>query len=164
VDDWDKSASLNVGATPRRSTSSLGATVPSSLSLLAARHLVSFGIAFHNDVDGDVRVPALCKDVGDLVLSFVDGEISIFIGNITHRHFTPFAAHGKLAAYTNEDCARDAIQFVRDLLNDKWVIWKLSTGTGGCYMPGGDDESSADAPLPGEAPSLFVWSRAIAGA
>jgi hypothetical protein len=136
--------------------------VPSSLSLLAARYLVSFGIAFYNDANGDVRVRALCNDVGDLVLSFADSEISVFIGNITHRHFTPFPAHGKLAAYTNEDCARDAIQFISDVLNDKWVFWKLSNGAGGCYMPGGNDESSADAPLPGDAASLFVWSGAIA--
>jgi hypothetical protein len=147
---------------PRHSAQLLGAAVPSSLSLLAARRLASIGIAFHNDANGDVRVPALCNDVGDLVLSFADGEISVFIGNITHRHFTPFAAHGKLAAYSNEDCARDAIQFVSEVLNDKWVIWKLSNGTGGCFIPGGDDESSADAPLAGETPSTFVWSGAIA--
>ena len=51
--------------------------------------LHSASITFERNTDGQLRIPARSSEVGDLFVSFADDEITFFIGNITHQHFTP---------------------------------------------------------------------------
>lgn len=122
------------------------------------RALQDAGIGFGADADGNLRVPSVTEEVGDLVLGFEGDEITAHIGRFTHRHFTPGACGDTGAADTEAECARVAVDFVREVVCDRWVLWTYPNGVGGCYRPGGDDEQGADAPLEGEDASLFVWS------
>jgi hypothetical protein len=96
--------------------------------------------------------------VGDILVSFEGGEVSVFLGDITHRHFTLYEAGDTFPGCTSEQAATDAAQFIREVVEDKWVIWRWRDGGGGCFKPGGDDEESADSPLPGEDVKYFRWS------
>ena len=136
----------------------------SSLDLLTAQGLAAQGIVATRASNGDFRVAARCDDVGDLVVSCENSEITVYVGDVTHCHFTPFAAYDNVPEYTETECAADAVQFVADVVNDKWIIWKVPGGASGCYRPDGDDYDAANAPLPGESVLRFVWSGPIAGA
>ena len=91
-------------------------------------------------------------------MGFEDGEVSVFIGDITHCHFTPYKADDQFPGCTTEQAATKAVQFIREVVEDKWVIWRWRDGRGGCFKPGGDDDEAADAPLPGEVVECFLWS------
>jgi hypothetical protein len=140
----------------------------SSLASLTSERLRLAGIAISQEADGSLRIAGPNSAIGDAVVSFDDGEISVFLGDITHCHFTPVEAQGNFPARTPEQAADEATQYLREVLADEWVIWRRNDGRGGCYKPDGDDWESADAPLPGEEVERFLWSGApvppIAGA
>ena len=129
-----------------------------SLATLTSRYLGDAGIAFSGAGPESLRIPARVPDIGDILVSFEGGEISVFIGDITHCHFTPYEANDKFSGRTNEQTATDAVRFIREVMEDKWVIWRWSDGRGGCFKPDGDDDESADSPLSGEEVKYFRWS------
>jgi hypothetical protein len=108
--------------------------------------------------DGTLRVAALDSNVGDIVVSFEGDEISVFLGDITHCHFIPYAAQDNFPGCTPGEAAADASQFIHEVVSDQWVIWRWRDGRGGCFKLGCNDEESADAPLPGEEVESLVWS------
>ena len=119
--------------------------------------LESAGIAFEDDA-GQLRIPARHVAVGDLLITFDDGEITVFVGNFTHRHFTPREATAICAASTIEDCMKDAAEFVSGILDDQWILWAYPGGTGGSYRVGGEGNPMEDTPLPEEEVVRFLWS------
>jgi hypothetical protein len=129
-----------------------------SLATLMARRLREAGIALAAADAESLRIPARAPAVGDIFVSFEGGQVSVFLGDITHRHFTPYEADDKFPGCTDEQAATDAAHFIREVVEDKWVIWCWRDGRGGCFKPGGDDEESADSPLPGEEVMYFRWS------
>lgn len=129
-----------------------------SLATLTAQGLRDAGIAFAPGEAETLRISAREPAIGDIVVSFEDDEVSVFLGDITHCHFTPYEADDKFPGCTKEQAAIDAVQFIREVVEDKWVIWCWSGGRGGCFKPDGDDEEAADAPLPGEEVKCFLWS------
>jgi hypothetical protein len=131
------------------------------LTTLTAQRLRDAGIAFVEDASETLRIAAREPAIGDLVVSFEDNEVSVFLGDITHCHFTPYAADGKFPGCTNEQAVGDAVQFISEVVQDKWVIWSWSDGRGGCFKPDGDDEQAADAPLAGEDVKYFLWSGQV---
>jgi hypothetical protein len=110
--------------------------------------LESAGVAFEDD-DGQLRIPARHHDVGDLLITFDDGEITVFVGNFTHRHFTP---------HEGADCVQDALDYVCGIVNDQWVLWAYPGGAGGSYRLGTEADATADAPLADEQVVRYVWS------
>ena len=129
-----------------------------SLATLTAQRLQDAGIAFSTTDCDSLRIPAREQAVGDIVVSFESGEVSVFLGDITHCHFTPYEADDKFPGCTAEQAATDAVRFIREVVEDQWVIWCWADGRGGCYKPDGDDEESANSPLPGEEVKYFRWS------
>jgi len=115
------------------------------------------GIAFEDD-GGQLRIPARHVDVGDLLITLDDGEITVFVGNFTHRHFTPHEGSDTYAASTAEDCANDAVEYVSGILNDQWVLWAYPGGAGGSYRLGTEDDPTADAPPPDDVIIRYLWS------
>ncbi len=103
-------------------------------------------------------MPARCPEVGDLVVAFDNEEITVFVGDLTHCHFTPGAAGNPEAVDQVGECVREAVDFVRGVLGDRWVIWSYPNGAGGCYEIGEEENPMADAPLPGEDARSFLWS------
>src|SRR5687768_11705079 len=102
-------------------------------------------ITFERDADGTLRIPARSSEVGDLVVSFDDDEITFFIGHITHQHFTPGACGNPEARDQVAECIREAVQFLRGVLDDRWVLYCYPNGGGGCYEVGQDDGGTEDA-------------------
>lgn len=94
-------------------------------------------------------------------MSFEGGEVSVFLGDITHCHFTPYIADDKLPGCTNEQAVEDAVRFVSEVVRDKWVIWCWSDGSGGCFKLDGAADEAADTPLPGEEVKYFFWSGQV---
>lgn len=111
--------------------------------------LSAASVAFEDD-NGQFRIPARHPDVGDLLITLDDGEITVFVGNFTHRHFT---AHEGDAT-----CVANAIEYVCGIVNDQWVLWAYPGGAGGSYRIGAEAEPSADTPLPDEEVIRYVWS------
>ena len=130
----------------------------SSLEQLCIQHLSSAGVAFRRDPSGTIRIPAASGEVGDLIIDFDGGEITVDIENITHCHFTPYEASATYAANTIEDCAQGATEFVLSVLNDRRILWRYPNGAGGSYEIGADHEHAADTPLEGDDVKKFVWS------
>jgi len=130
----------------------------SSLPDFTLRELRDAGITPTVEADGTLRIAGHNAEVGDLVVSFEGGEVSVFVGDITHCHFTPRAAQGDFPGCTPAQAAADAARFIGEVVSDQWVIWRWRDGRGGCYKPGGDDNESANAPLAGEEVESFVWS------
>lgn len=119
----------------------------------------AFRIEYTVDPDGALRVPARHPGVGDLIASFENAEISVFIGEITHCHFTPGACGDVHSADPIEECVSAAGQYVRDVLADKYVLWTAGSGVagiGGSYHA----EHPIDTPTPGA--RCFLWSGPIA--
>jgi hypothetical protein len=132
-----------------------------SLATLTARRLRDTGIVAVPGPSDTLRIAARQASIGDIVVSFEGGEVSVFLGDITHCHFTPYAADGKFPGCTKEQAVEDAVRFVSEVVQDKWVIWCWADGRGGCFKPDGDDEEAADAPLPGEEVKYFLWSGQV---
>lgn len=120
----------------------------SSFSTLVTSGLEAAGIAFEDDA-GQLKIPALHPEVGDLLITFDDAEITIFVGNFTHCHFT---------ASTIEDCVRQALDYVIGILNDQWILWAYPGGTGGSYRLGAEGDPKENAPLPDEEVIRYLWS------
>jgi hypothetical protein len=131
------------------------------LAKLMAQRMRNAGIAFVAGASETLRVAAREPAVGDLVVSFEGNEVSVFLGDITHCHFTPYARDDKWPGCTNEQAAEDAVQFISEVVQDRWVIWCWNDGRGGCFKPDGNDEEAADAPLPGEDVKYFLWSGQV---
>jgi len=132
-----------------------------SLATLTAQQLRNAGIAFVAGPAETLRIAARQPSIGDIAVSFEGGEVSVFLGDITHCHFTPYAADDKFSGCTNEQAVENAVRFIGEVVQDKWVIWCWSDGRGGCFKPDGDDEEAADAPLPGEEVKYFLWSGQV---
>lgn len=115
------------------------------------------GVAFEGD-DCQLKISARHPDVGDLLITLDDGEITVFVGNFTHRHFTPHERTAAFPASTIENCVRDAVEYVCGILNDQWVLWAYPGGIGGTYRLGAEAEPSEDVPLPEEEVVRYVWS------
>jgi hypothetical protein len=129
-----------------------------SLANRCVRELESAGVVLQRDPDGALRIPARCPEVGDLVIAFDNDEITVFLGNLTHCHFTP-GAGGNLEAPDREgECVRVAVDFVRAVLHDRMVMWRYPNGAGGCYRIEDEDNRMADTPLKGEEVASFLWS------
>jgi hypothetical protein len=114
-------------------------------------------IEFEDDA-GQLRIPARHPEVGDLLITLDDGEITVFVGNFTHRHFTPHDAAATYEASTTEDCVRDALEYVCGILNDRWVLWTYPGGAGGSYRLGSEADPAEDVPVSGEQVVRYLWS------
>ncbi len=114
---------------------------------LFASGLAAVGIAFEDDA-GQLKIPARHPEVGDLLITFDDGEITVFVGHFTHRHF----------ASTAEDCVRDALEYVCGIWQDEWILWAHPGGAGGSYRVGAESDPVEDTPSPDEEVVRYVWS------
>jgi hypothetical protein len=119
--------------------------------------LTSAGVAFERDTDGTLRVQARSRDVGDLLVAFHDQEITVYIDDLTHCHFTPGACDDPEASDPVGEAVSQAVDYVRGVLDDKWVLWRDPSGAGGCYLLGGEENPMDDAPLDEDA-QCFLWS------
>jgi hypothetical protein len=135
----------------------IGMSDTSPFSAPLASALTAAGVAFEDD-GGQLKVPAAHAEVGDLLVTCDDGEITVFVGNFTHRHFTPHDGSTAYAAGTIEDCVRDAVEYVSGILNDQWILWAYPGGAGGSYRIGAEGDPAQDAPPADDEVVRYVWS------
>lgn len=126
--------------------------------------LLACGISFERSVDGSFRIPGKSTDVGDLLLSSEDAGVTVYVGNLTHAHFSSYPGDEFNAEYTRADCVRDAVVLVRGIIEERWLIWVYPNGAGGCYEIGTESEFDSDVPLPDSGAVLFKWSGRVPGA
>ena len=129
-----------------------------SLENACIKELQSAGVGFVRDADGALRIPARFPEVGDLVVAFDDGEITVYVGDLTHCHFTPETSdQGSLQAQVDA-AAVEAVEFVANVVTDKYVIWRYLSGGGGCYPLSFENSPMADTPI-GDDAQCYLWSR-----
>ena len=112
-------------------------------------------LQFARDEDGSVRLPAKHPAVGDLLVTFDDGEITVFIGDITHCHFTPGACGNLASSDPQGEAVACATEFIAEVTSDQWVLWSNPAGVGGSFRR----DRPIDTPTPDA--SVFVWSGPV---
>jgi hypothetical protein len=130
----------------------------SNLKQLFIEECLAVGIACQLNEKGIICFTPPCANVGEMIVYFDDGEITVDIENITHCHFTPYEAGETYPANTIEDCARRAASYVYDVLKDQRVLWRYPNGAGGTYLVGPEDGDNSDPPLEEEDVEKFLWS------
>ena len=129
-----------------------------SIANACVERLRTAGVGFERDADGALRVPALRPEIGDLVVTFDDREITVYVGDLTHCHFTPETADQASAQAHVDAAAAEAVDFVVSIVNDQFVIWRYPSGGGGCYPLSFESSPMADTPIGDEA-QCYLWSR-----
>jgi hypothetical protein len=130
-----------------------------SLENACIKELQLAGVIFERDSDGALRVPARFSEVGDLVIAFDDGEITVYVGELTHSHFTPETTdQAGTQALGNAAAAAAAVEFVAGIVADQFVIWRYPSGGGGCYPLSFENHPMADTPI-GDDAQCYLWSR-----
>lgn len=119
--------------------------------------LQSDGVTFERNSDGTLRIPALCPDVGDLIIAFDDDEITVYLGRFTHCHFTPGVCGNAEDPDQVHEAVDTAVEFVSSVMADKFVIWRYPNGGGGCYRLEAERDPMADTPL-GSNAQRYLWS------
>ena len=130
----------------------------SSLIDLAKAHLRRASVAFDADPQRGLVLRPISPVWGELVLGFDDGEITAYMGDATHCHFTPGACGDLDADDPVQECVEEAVRFVADVLADQYVIWTYPNGAGGCYPVGHAADPQVDAPLPLSGATEWLWS------
>ena len=129
-----------------------------SLDNACIKELQSIGVDFERDADGALRVPARLPEVGDLVVAFDDGEVTVYVGDLTHCHFAPETSE-QMGGQTQIDAAAAAaVEFVARIVADQFVIWRYPSGRGGCYPLSFENSPMADTPIGNDA-KCYLWSR-----
>ena len=99
--------------------------------------------------DSVLEVPAAHKSVGPLRIRIDSDEITVFVGP-THCHFTRYDGD------PTEKRIADALEFVRDVLSDRMVLWSCLCA-GGAYRT----ERGARFRVPWPV-RRYVWSGPLA--
>ena len=133
------------------------------LESLFVAELSKVGLQGRREPDGVIRFTAASPEVGDLIVYFNDGEITVDIEKITHLHFTPYEADPTNAAHTIVDCAQEAAEYVAGVLSGRWILWRYPNGAGGSYEIGKGSEDWADSPVNPTDAEKFLWSGPYAG-
>jgi len=114
----------------------------------------ALGVKFSVDPDGAVRVPARHASVGALIASFENDEISVFIGEITHCHFTPGACGDIDSTDPVGECVAEATRYLREVFADRYIFWSAGHVGGSYHIDHPVDTPPARA-------QRFLWSGPI---
>lgn len=102
--------------------------------------------------------PALCAEVGD-VLVYDDGdEATIVIENVTHHHTNPYDSG--ISEHERELWITERVlAFLHELFSDRVLLWSVEKGRtcGGWH---GNFNGIVPSNIPAEA-DTYVWSRRI---
>ena len=104
-----------------------------------------------------VSLPSPCRGVGELVISDDEDEATVYLTNVTHRHFACYD-DALTPAEKEKQIASDILDFVTDLLEDRVVLWRaLGDAMGGTRRLKPDQSPPRSSWLRKQ----FLWSRPL---
>lgn len=115
------------------------------------------GLRVSGPPDVAATFPALCAEVGDVIVYDDEDEATVIIQNMTHFHINPYDS-----AMSEEERARwitdEVVDFLGELFADRILLWSVDQGrgSGGCQPY----EGSVPADIPKDA-DKFLWSGRI---
>jgi len=116
-----------------------------------------------NKEDSSITIPAKLKDIGDLVIVDDKIELTVYIGSLTHCHFSCYEVNYS-EFQKQEFIVESVIEFLVDLFNNEIVVWKYNDSSGGFYYIGGN-ETEQDTPIedPMDNPKVekYTWSKRL---
>ena len=78
----------------------------------------------HLDYDKAITILARHREVGDMIIEVEDDDIRVHIGHITHCHINWNPDDGVNEEIGQSAMIQEAIEFLKNVLNDKVVFWK----------------------------------------
>ncbi len=78
----------------------------------------------HPEYDGAITISARHPEVGDMIIEVEDDDVRVHIGHITHCHFNWYPGDGVTEEVGQSSMIQEAIDFLKNVLNDKVVFWK----------------------------------------
>jgi hypothetical protein len=114
------------------------------------------GVPYREEVTDRLRITvrAASAMVGDLEIHLDGDEITMYLGHHTHCHFSLYMVEGE--PDPEEKISAEAVTFLRDLLDDRVVIWSQSVG--GKPSSGGSHYLGANQTLKSTGADSFLWS------
>ncbi len=105
-----------------------------------------------------ITIPARCAEVGPLEVMVDSEEATVYLGEHTHTHISPWT-HADVGADVNTTVTAATIDYVSDVLADKVVIW--SHYVEGQQVSGGAYHREVEEPTwrPSGA-AAYLWSGA----
>ncbi len=78
----------------------------------------------HAEYGEVIVIPARHSEVGDMIIEVEPDDISVHIGHITHCHLNGSSENVMDANLKQNLMIQEAIEFLREVFNDKIVFWK----------------------------------------
>jgi hypothetical protein len=103
----------------------------------------------------EIRVPAPSKAIGDVVLSSDMDELTVYLGEHTHCHFSLYMYDDRPASEAIEKVVQETVAFLEDLLADQIVVWSIESG-----QRGGTFRRDAQPQRLEPAARAYLWSGA----
>jgi hypothetical protein len=111
------------------------------------------GLRLHQGKHPVASFPAAHTEVGDLRIDDDGNELTIFVGQLTHGHFSP-TTYRAPSQQNDEELIERVIAFLDEVFNDQIEFW--AAGRMGGWHPRGQEPSV-------QRPNMrrFVWSGPV---
>lgn len=139
-------------ADDHRFTITVGATLSRAV-VAAERQTLAAEFANAYADDSVATFPAKHADVGDVVVAADEGEVIVYVGEITHGHFN--AEYGPTAGEGPEAIVPQVVAFLDSLFSDRVLLWQ------GWLNSGGWKELEQGAEPKRKGKRSYVWSGPI---
>ena len=104
-----------------------------------------------------LEIPAVHPEIGPIVIELHPGEITVYVGRLTHSHFDPRIFENVSAADALRDNMKAVASWIAAVLSDRVILWS-SGAAGGSYPT--DSPQLMRVP---KAARRFVWSGPVTG-
>lgn len=100
----------------------------------------------------EIMIPSGSAVIGNICITDDIHELSVFVGNFSHWHSSSTDPDNATSIIVEQ-----VVEFLRDLFQDKIVMWGSSESYGGFYSTE-LDEAHQDTPLESESVRKYLWS------
>jgi hypothetical protein len=110
------------------------------------------GLVVGNPPNPSAVFPEIHPDVGSIKIYDDKDEVTLVAGNFTHGHFTNYEENLSLEQ-KHKEIAEEVVSFLRDLFDDRVVLWGSHEKGGGWEILGTEECHELEEPE-----KLYVWS------
>jgi hypothetical protein len=104
----------------------------------------------------ELTIPAKNSEVGGISAVSDGEEITVYIGEYFHCHFSPYLQDTYPSDEANQEVAQQAVEYIADILDDK-IVLRLNIENGAFRMSQTYYRDMEEAP-PGPEDREYVWS------